>query len=123
MNYLQRIYRTDAQRLSDTHYSNARQDNGDAISERKLMWNLQVMRETIEEQRQDRIENAYWRLREQMQQGVPGGEEIWSIARVGYELAAQDKKNGNVEKASVYSAMASLAATKFEAARKMAVSA
>ena len=55
MNY----YKSDAQRLCDAHISNSRPDNGDAISERKLMWDLQVMRETTEDQRQARIERAY----------------------------------------------------------------
>ena len=123
MDYLQRIYQSDAARLCATHASNDRpapQDDERTAAEEEYAGRL--IAESVPSV-EDRIQDAYWRLREQMQQGVPGGEYLWSIARVGYELAAQDKKNGYIEKSSVYGAMATLAAVNFEAARKMAVSA
>ena len=116
-------YQTDAERLCASHISNDRpapQDDERTAAEEEYAGRL--IAESVPSV-EDRIQDAYWRLREQMQQGVPGGEALWSIARVGYELAAQDKKNGRIEEASVYGAMATLAAVKFEVARKMAVSA
>ena len=116
-------YQTDAERLCASHISNDRpapQDDERTAAEEEYAGRL--IAESVPSV-EDRIQDAYWRLREQMQQGVPGGEYLWSIARVGYELAAQDKKNGRIEEASVYGAMATLAAVKFEVARKMAVSA
>mgnify|MGYP001017702669 FL=1 len=116
-------YQTDAERLCASHISNDRpapQDDERTAAAEEYAGRL--IAESVPS-REDRIQDAYWRLREQMQQGVPGGEDLWGIARVGYDIAAQDKKNGRIEQASVYGAMATLAAVKFEVARKMAVSA
>lgn len=79
------------------------------------------MDEQIEQQRQARIESAYWRLRYQMCDQVPNGDRLWIIAHVGYELSEQDRKNGRYEKSATYSAMAKLADFEFSAAYRAAV--
>jgi len=98
MDYLQRIYQSDAARLCATHASNDRPDNGDAISERQLRWNLQLMREKIEAQRKDRIQAAYNRVRDALCANVQGGERLWDAHNLFLELseenAAQAKDNG-----------------------------
>ena len=113
-------YQTDAERLCASHISNDRpapQDDERTAAEEEYAGRL--IAESVPSV-EDRIQDAYWRLREQMQQGVPGGTELWSIARVGYDLAIQNDKEGNWREANVYSAMASLAATKFVESGKIA---
>ena len=98
MDYLQRIYRTDAERLCASHISNSRPDNGDAISERQIRWNLQLMREKIEEQREERIQDAYNRVRDALCANVQGGERLWGAHNLFLEFseesAAQAKETG-----------------------------
>ena len=93
MDYLQRIYRTDAERLCASHISNSRPDNGDAVSAEQFSFANQDTLEKIDAQRQENIEAAYNRLRDALCANVPGGAQLWDAHNFFLDLAGQYAKD------------------------------
>jgi len=98
MDYLQRIYQSDAARLCATHASNDRpapQDDERTAAEEEYAGRL--IAESVPSV-EDRIQDAYNRVRDALCANVQGGELLWDAHNLFLELseenAAQTKDNG-----------------------------